>query len=184
MSGMARREFITLLGGAAAAWPLAARAQQDERVRRIGVLSASNEADPSLQQRLDAFQQGLEKFGWSEGRNIHVDYRFAAADRIRPLAKELVGLEPDAILAHSTPVAAALQQETRTIPIVFLEVSDPSFIASLARPGGNLTGLLLYEEGIPGKWLAMLKEVEPALARVALVGNPKTTPMIISCAAL
>jgi putative ABC transport system substrate-binding protein len=176
---MRRRSFITLLGGSAAAWPMAARAQQPERLRRIGVLTGSNRADPSLQERLNAFRQGLEKLGWAEGRNILIDYRSATADRIRPLAKELVNLEPDVLLAHSTPVAAALQQETHTIPIVFLEVSDPigsGFIASLARPGGNLTGLLLYEEGIPGKWLAMLKEVEPALARVALMANPKTTP--------
>ena len=180
VSAMRRREFITLIGGAAAAWSANARAQQQaERMRRIGVLSAAAKDDQFLQQRLDAFRQGLEKLGWSEDHNIRIDYRFATADGIRPLAKEVVRLEPDVILAHSTPVAAALQQETRAIPIVFLEVSDPigsGFIASLARPGGNLTGLLLNEEGIPGKWLTMLKEFEPTLVRVALIGNPKTTP--------
>ena len=144
---MKRREFITLLGGAAAAWPLAARAQQGERMRRIGVLMAFAEDDPETKARLAGFRQGLERLGWSEGRNVRIDYRFAAgsADRFQPLAKELVALQPDVILAQSTPVAAALQRESRAIPIVFVNVSDPigsGFIASLARPGGNLTGLL------------------------------------------
>ena len=144
---MRRREFITLLGGAAAAWPLAARAQQPDRMRRIGVLMAYAEDDPEGKARLAGFRQGLEKLGWSEGRNVRIDYRFTAAraDQVQVLAKELVALQPDVILAHATPIAAALQRESRTIPIVFVNVSDPigsGFVASLARPGGNLTGVL------------------------------------------
>jgi putative ABC transport system substrate-binding protein len=174
-----RRDFISLLGGAAAAWPLTARAQQGELVRRIGVLVSDPEDDPEI--RLAAFRQGLERLGWSEGRNVRIDYRSAAnnPDRFQPLATELVRLQPDVILAMTTPVAAALRRESRTIPIVFVGVSDPigsGFISSLARPGGNLTGLLLYEEGITGKWLAMLKEIAPSLARAALIANPRRTP--------
>ena len=179
---MRRRDFITLLGGAAAAWPLAARAQQDGRVRRVGVLMPFPEADPQIQARLAAFRQGLERLGWSEGRNVRIDYRFApvsgALDQAQKLAKELIALQPDVILGDSTAMAAALQRESRAIPIVFVAVSDPigsGFIASLARPGGNLTGTLNYEASITGKWLQMLKEIAPRLARVALVGNPKTT---------
>ena len=175
-----RREFITLLGGAAA-WPLAARAQLGDRVRRIGVLASGTEPDPIVQARLAAFRQELEKLGWIERQNVRIDYRFAhaRAEQGHVLAKELIALRPDVILAHTTPMAAALQRESRAIPIVFVEVSDPinsGFVASLARPGGNLTGLLLYEEGITGKWLAMLKEIAPHLVRAALVANPKTTP--------
>jgi putative ABC transport system substrate-binding protein len=140
-----RREFITLLGGAAAAWPLAARAQQGGRVRRVGVLMPFPEADPQIQARLAAFRQGLERLGWSEGRNVRIDYRFApvsgALDQAQKLAKELIALQPDVILGDSTAMAAALQRESRAIPIVFVAVSDPigsGFIASLARPGGNL----------------------------------------------
>jgi putative tryptophan/tyrosine transport system substrate-binding protein len=178
---MKRREFITPLGGAAVAWPLAARAQQGERVRRVGVLIPQAADDPEMKARLAAFQQGLERLGWSEGRNVRIDYRFAAnnPDRFQPLATELVSLRPDVLLAVTTPVAAALRRESRTIPIVFINVSDPigsGFIASQARPGGNLTGLLLYEEGITGKWLAMLKEIAPGLSRAALIANPRRTP--------
>jgi putative tryptophan/tyrosine transport system substrate-binding protein len=176
---MKRREFLGVLSGAAA-WSLAARAQQPH-VRRIGVLVVSAEDDPDTTARLAGFRQGLQWLGWTEGRNIRIDYRFAAGrtDRFQSLAEELVALQPEAILAHSTPIAAALQRESRTIPIVFTNVSDPigsGFIASLARPGGNLTGLSLYEEGITGKWLAMLKEIAPRLGRAAAIGNPKTTP--------
>jgi ABC-type uncharacterized transport system substrate-binding protein len=175
-----RRAFISLVGGAAAGWPLAAHAQQSERMRRVGVLVASAEGETDFQARLAGFVQGLEKAGWSAGRNIHVDIRFGAgkADQYQMLAKELVALRPDVILAHSPPIAAALQRESRTIPIVFVSVSDPigsGLVASLARPGGNLTGMLQYEESITGKWLAMLKEIAPRLERAALVGNPKTT---------
>ena len=174
---MKRREFITLLGGAAA-WPMTARAQQPERMRRIGVLASSADDDPEMKARLAAFRQRLEKRGWFEGRNIHIETRFAAASKYEPFARELVATQPDVILAHTTPVAAALQRESRTIPIVFVNVSDPigsGFIASLARPGGNFTGVLLYEASIIGKWLAMLKEIAPRLERVALMANPKTT---------
>src|SRR5436190_22049469 len=177
---MRRRELITLLGGAAA-WPVAGRAQQPDRMRRIGVLMGFAEDDPEMKTRLAGFRQSLERLGWSEGRNVRIDYRFAVGspDRFRAFAKELVALRPDLIFASTTPVAAALQQQSRSIPIVFVNVSDPigsGLVASLARPGGNLTGLLLYEEGITGKWLAMLKEIAPQLERAALLADPKTMP--------
>ena len=178
---MRRREFITLLGGAAAAWPIAARAQQRERVRRIGVLTGDGEDDPEVKARFAAFQQALEILAWPVGRNIRIDYRFADnnPDRYQKLAKDLVRLEPDLLLAYTTPVATAFGRETRSIPIVFVNVSDPvgsGLVASLAQPTGNLTGLMLYEEGITGKWLAMLKEIAPGLSRAALIANPKRTP--------
>jgi ABC-type uncharacterized transport system substrate-binding protein len=174
---MRRREFLILVGGAAGLWPLTA---QSDPVRRIGVLSGLAEDDPQMKSRLAGFRQGLERRGWSEGRNVRIDYRFAASgpDRYQPLAKELIALQPEVILAHSTPVATALQRESRKIPIVFVNVSDPigsGLIVSFARPGGNLTGVLFYEESIVGKWLAMLKEIAPQLRRAALVANPKTT---------
>jgi putative ABC transport system substrate-binding protein len=172
-----RREFI--IGGAAAAWPLAARAQQSERVRRVGVLVGLAENDPEMKERIAGLRQGLEKLGWAEGNNLRIDYRFAPAGaQARLLARELIALQPDVILTQSTPATAAMQQETRTIPIVFASVADPigsGFVASLSRPGGNLTGLLQYEEGITGKWLAMLKEIAPNLTRAALVANPRTS---------
>ena len=175
---MKRREFISLLGGAAAAWPIVARAQQPEPMRRIGVLVGLAENDPEMKERLAGFRQGLEKLGWSEGSNVRIDYRFApAGTRAHLLARELVALQPDVILAQSTPATAALKPETSTIPIVFAGVADPigsGFVASLARPSGNLTGLLQYEEGITGKWLAMLKEIAPNLTRAALLANPRT----------
>src|SRR6266436_3240591 len=176
---MKRRDFITLLGGAAA-WPLAVRAQQPERVRRIGVPMGFAEDDPEAKARLAAFRQGLEKRGWSEGRNVRIDTRFAPAGaQAQVVAKELVALQPDVILAHSTPVTAALQRESRTIPIVFAGVADPigsGFVASLPQPGGNITGVMLYEASVTGKWLAMLKEIAPSLVRAAFVANPKTAP--------
>jgi putative ABC transport system substrate-binding protein len=176
---MRRREFITLLGGATA-WPLTARAQQTDRVHRIGVLLNFTEDDPEGRERLAAFQQGLERRGWSEGRNVHFEHRFTAAkaERISLLAKELIALQPDVILAHSTPCAAALHDETRTIPIVFVNVSDPigsRFVASLARPGSNFTGVLHLEASIVGKWLAMLKEIAPHVTNAALLGNRKAS---------
>ena len=178
---MQRREFIRLFSGAAIVWPLAARAQQAGRVRRIGVLMGYAEDDPETKARLTAFRQRLEKRGWSEGRNIHIETRFAGNDssKYEPLAKELVATQPDVILAHTTRVAAALQRETGVIPIVFVNVSDPigsGFVTSLARPGKNFTGVLQYEASVVGKWLAMLKEIAPRLERVAVVANPKTTP--------
>jgi ABC-type uncharacterized transport system substrate-binding protein len=177
---MRRRKFIALLAGATA-WPLTARAQQADRVRRIGVLIGYTEDDPETKARLAAFRQRLEKRGWTEGRNVHIETRFAGSDssKYEPLAKELVATQPDVILAHTTRVAAALQRESRVIPIVFVNVSDPigsGFVASLARPGENFTGVLQYEASVVGKWLAMLKEIEPRLERVAFVANPKTTP--------
>lgn len=178
---MRRREFIGLLCGTAAGWPLAARAQQSaEPMRRIGVLMETTENDPERTKQFARFKERLASLGWEEGRTVHIDYRFAAAhgDQFQALAKELVALQPDVVLAVSTPAIAAIQRETRTIPIVFLGTSDPigsGFVASLAQPGGNLTGLMLYEVGIAGKWLGMLKEIAPNLKRAALVANPKTT---------
>jgi hypothetical protein len=178
---MRRREFITLLGGAAA-WPLATRAQQTEGMRRIGVLMGLPEDDPETKARAVKFRQELERLGWAEGRNVRIDTRFAPAGaQAQVLAKELVDLRPDVILAHSAQIAAALHRQTRTIPIVFVNVSDPigaGFVDTLARPGGNLTGLLHYEEGIVGKWLALLKEIAPHLARAALVADPKSLRLL------
>jgi putative tryptophan/tyrosine transport system substrate-binding protein len=174
---MRRRDFITLLSGMAAAWPLAARAQQP---RRIGVMIALPESDPELKKWLAAFQQSLERLGWSKGRNVHLDYRFAPAGvRAQELAKELLTLQPDVILAFSTPVTAAFQRESRTIPIVFIGIADAvgqGFVSSLAQPGGNLTGLTMFEASVAGKWLWMLKEIDPQLARAAFVINPGTAP--------
>jgi putative ABC transport system substrate-binding protein len=181
---MRRRDFVMLLGGATVStpmlWPLAARAQQSDPIRRVGVLIGFAEDDPETKARLAGFRQGLERRKWSEGHNVHLDYRFAAGnfDQFRVLAKELITLQPDVILAHTTAVAAALQRESRTIPIVFVNVSDPigaGFIESMAQPGGNFTGVLHYEAGIIGKWLAMLKEIAPRLERAALIADPKTT---------
>ena len=166
------RKFISPLGGTVAAWPLAATAQKPERIRLIGMLAGIN--DPEIK----AFEQELEKRGWSEGRNIHIEYRYAPAGAQAPtLAKELVAMQPEVLFAVSRPITTALQQETHTIPIVFTYVIDPigaGFIASLARPGGNLTGLMAYEPSTVGKWLSMLKEIAPQTAHVALLGNPKT----------
>jgi ABC-type uncharacterized transport system substrate-binding protein len=169
---MQRREFISFLGGTIASWPLAARAQKPERIRLIGMLAAIN--DPEMK----AFEQELEKRGWSEGRNIHIEHRYAPAGaQMQTLAKELVAMQPEVIFAMSRPATAALQKETGTIPIVFTYVIDPigaGFIASLARPGGNLTGIMAYDPSVVGKWLGMLKEIAPQTVRVALLGNPKT----------
>lgn len=171
-ANMRRRKFITLCGGAAVTWSLAATAQKLERPRLIGMLSAVN--DPEMK----AFEQELERRGWSEGRNIHLEYRYAPAGaQVQTLAKELVAMQPEVIFAMSRPVTAALQKETGTIPIVFTYVIDPigaGFIASLARPGGNLTGLMAYDPSAVGKWLSMLKEIAPQTVRVAILGNPKT----------
>jgi putative ABC transport system substrate-binding protein len=188
MLGLRRREFISLLGGAVAAAPLRAHAQQVERVRRIGVLMSGAEHDPEMQARLGGFREGLARFGWWEGRNVRAEYRFAtaSADRAAAAAKELVGLQPDVLVALATASVTALKQQTSTIPIVFVGVPDPigaGFVTSLPRPGGNLTGTLLYEESIIGKWLSMLKEIQPRLARVAIVGNPKTNVRIYTQAA-
>jgi putative tryptophan/tyrosine transport system substrate-binding protein len=171
--GIIRREFITLLGGTALAWPLAGHAQQPPR---IGVLTPFNDRDTEGQSRVSAFREALREAGWVDGRNIRIEYRWAAGDpdRIRAYAAEIVGLAPEAILANSTPVLAALRKETQTIPIVFIGVSDPvgvGFVASLARPGGNLTGFANFEPEMGGKWLQELKAVAPSVNRVAFILN-------------
>jgi ABC-type uncharacterized transport system substrate-binding protein len=177
---MNRRDFITL-GSAAAAWPLAAGAQQPERMRRIGVLMAFDENDPKTKDWLSNFTQGLAELGWTDGRTVRMDVRWAAGsvDRMRTFAKELVQLQPDLIVAGATPATAALQRETRAIPIVFVVVSDPvgaGFVAGLPRPGGNITGFTNVEAAMGGKWLAMLKEIAPRVRRVAIMFNPDTAP--------
>ena len=176
---MQRREFITLLGGAAT-WPLAARAQQPERMRRIGVLMAFDEHDARAKGWLSRFTQGLSELGWTEGRNLQMEVRWAdSVDRMRMFAKELVELRPDAILSFGTPVTAALQRETRTIPIVFAIVSDPvgeGFVESLSHPGGNITGFHNSEASIGGKWLELLQQIAPGLKRAAMIFNPDTAP--------
>jgi putative tryptophan/tyrosine transport system substrate-binding protein len=178
---MKRRGFITLLGGAAAGWPLAARAQQPaERMRRIGVLmSVENDADGKAQ--LSGFIQGLAEIGWTDGRNLRMEIRWGGGDvnRIRTFAKELVALQPDVTLAHGTPATAALQRETRTIPIVFVTVTDPvgdGFVAGLPHPGGNITGFLTSESAITAKMFELLTEIAPGLKRVAMLFNPDTAP--------
>ncbi len=178
---MKRREFITVLGGAAVCWPLAGYAQQGERKRHIGVLLGYAESDPETNLRIAAFRAGLAKRGWSEGHNIQIDFRFSAATESEQtvLAKELLALHPEAVLAHTTSVVAAVQRESQGTPVVFVGVSDPigsGFVNSLARPNANLTGVMQYEQGIVSKWLSMLKEIAPHIERVALVANPKTSP--------
>jgi putative ABC transport system substrate-binding protein len=177
---MKRREVIALLGGAAA-WPLAADAQHPDRMRRIVFLHSLAENDPEVQARIAAFRQGLETLGWTENHNIQIEHRFSSGDlsRIQHYAAELVSSAPDLIVASSTPVLMALKQATRTIPIVFSVVNDPlgqGFVASLARPGGNITGFTFVEFAMVGKWLEMLKEIAPSVRRVALVFNPQTAP--------
>jgi ABC-type uncharacterized transport system substrate-binding protein len=180
---MKRRQFITLLGGAAAAWPLAARAQQGERIRRIGVLTSSAESDQEGQSSVAAFREGLRKLGWMEGRNSEIDIRWAAADveLMKRFAKELVTLQPDLILTSSTPATAAMLQQTRTIPIIFVLVADPvgsGFVASLPRPGGNATGFTPIVGSLGGKWVELLKEIAPRVARVTLLFNPPTATFV------
>jgi putative ABC transport system substrate-binding protein len=175
---MRRREFMAGLGSAAA-WPVAAHAQQPARVRRVGVLMGWDENDPEAKGWLSKFTQGLFELGWTDGRNMRMDVRWErdVGDRMQMLAKELVHLQPDVILANSTPVAAALQRETRTIPIVFVTISDPvgsDFVASLPRPGGNMTGFLNQDPSMGGKWLQLLTEIAPGVKRVALMFNPET----------
>jgi putative ABC transport system substrate-binding protein len=180
---MRRRELIMLLGGAAAGLPLAARAQQPERMRRLGILMAIAENDPEGQQRVAALVQGLRESGWTEGGNIHIDYRWAGADvgRIRSAAAELIDLKPDAIVAQTALTVAPLQQMTTTIPIVFLNIVDPvssGFVASLARPGGNITGFTPAEMSMRGKLLEVLKEVAPSVSRVGVLYNPVQAPQL------
>jgi putative ABC transport system substrate-binding protein len=174
---IARRKFIAALGGTAFAWPLAARGQQADRMRRVGVLESRAADDPEGKARLAVFRQGLQELGWTDGRNMRIDYRWAAADadRYRTYAAELVALAPDVILASASPSVAALRQTTRTVPIVFVNVIDPigaGYVASLARPGGNATGFTLFEYSLSGKWLELLKEIAPNLTRIAILRDP------------
>ena len=174
---MRRRQFISLLGGAAFAGPLAARAEQADRMRRVGVLESRAADDPEGRARLAVFAQGLQELGWTEGRNVRIDYRWAAAnvDLFRTYAAELVALAPDVILASASVSVAALQQTTRTVPIVFVNVIDPvgaGFVASLARPGSNATGFTLFEYSLSGKWLELFKEIAPSLTRIAILRDP------------
>jgi putative ABC transport system substrate-binding protein len=179
---MRRREFITAIAGSAAAWPLAAHAQQPERVRRIGVLMGYPENDLEGPAFFAAFREGLQKLGWMEDHNIRLDTRWASPDDTEArqrFAKELVALQPDLILSSVTPTTAALLQHTRTIPIVFATVADPvgsGFVASLARPGGNVTGFQAMVGSLGGKWLELLKEIAPRVARVAMLFNPAVAP--------
>jgi putative tryptophan/tyrosine transport system substrate-binding protein len=175
---MRRREFFGALGGAAS-WPLAARARERERMRRIGILLGFAESDPESPARLAAFRHGLERLGWKEGHNVRIEYRWGAGDptRMRAHAKELIGTSPDVLVAESTPATAVLQAETRTTPIVFLQAGNPvgsGFVTSFPRPGGNLTGFTNYAPTMAGKWLELLKEVVPRLVRTAALFNPKT----------
>lgn len=178
---MRRRDFITV-AGSAVAWPLVAFAQQPaDRIRRIGVMIGYAENDPEAQTRLAAFKQGLSTLGWNESHNLKIDVRWASgdADRATTFARELVALQPEVIMSNTTPVTAALHKATKTIPIVFVAVSDPigaGFVASLPRPGTNITGFINLERTLGGKWLELLKEIAPRVTRVAVMFNPQTAP--------
>src|SRR6266403_120982 len=178
---MRRREFISLLSGAAA-WPLEARAQPAGRMRRIGVLMANAENDAEFHDYLAAFREGLQKLGWVEGRNIQIDSRWGALDDAEARqrsAKELIALQPDLILTQNTPPTATMLQQTRTIPIIFVIVADPvgsGFVESLSRPGANATGFTIMEPTVVGKWVELLKEIAPTVTRAAFLFNPATTP--------
>jgi len=178
---MRRRNFITLLGGVAAAWPLVGHAQQGDRMRRLGILMAGAESDPHYQADVAVFREGLQKLGWVDGQNIRIEVRWAGfnAETMRRYAKELIALQPDLILSNDTPTTATLLQQTRTVPIVFATVADPvgsGFVASFARPGGNATGFAVYEASLGGKWLELLKETVPSVSRAVVIFNPATAP--------
>src|SRR6516165_11472685 len=178
---MRRREFIVGIGSAAA-WPLVTHAQPGERVRRVGVLTTRDETDPESKRQVSALTQALADLGWTDGRNVRIDLRWAGGDinRIRALAKELVDLPSEVIVAQSTPVTAAVRRETRTIPIVMAAVADPvanGFVAALNQPGGNITGFGLYESSLGGKWLELLSEIAPGLKRAAMMFNPDINPL-------
>src|ERR1035437_7754288 len=180
-AGMQRREFITLISGAAVAWPLVARAQQPERMRRVGVLVPYVESDINAQQWMKEFGESLQELGWSVGRNIQLDYRWVgpSPDRLRGDAEELVCLSPDVLFAGATPALIALQHATRSIPIVFANVADPvgqGMIASFARPGGNTTGFSAFDFSMAGKWVQTIKEVAPSVTRIGVIFNPETGP--------
>jgi putative ABC transport system substrate-binding protein len=177
---MIRREFIAGLGSAAA-WPVVARAQQREQMRRIGLLMSGGESDPVPKARVSVFTQALAGLGWADGRNVRIDLRWAGSDsnRIQTFARELVGLQPDIIVTGATPVTVAVQRETRTIPIVFAGVTDPvasGIVPRLDRPSGNVTGFAIYEASLGGKWLELLSEIAPGLKRAAIMFNPDTGP--------
>jgi len=180
-SHIGRRKFLVTLGGAAAAWPLAARAQQGDRMRRLGILMVGAESDPQYQADVAVFREGLQKLGWVDGQNIRIEVRWAGfdAETMRRYAKELIALQPDLILSNDTPTTATLLQQTRSVPIVFATVADPvgsGFVASFARPGGNATGFAVYEASLGGKWLELLKETVPSVSRVVVIFNPATAP--------
>jgi putative ABC transport system substrate-binding protein len=178
---MRRREFLGVLGSAAAAWPLTVRAQQPNRMRRLGVLSNIGESDPEAQSMVSALHQALRELGWVDARNIEIDHRWAASNpaRVAELAKQLVALQPDVLFAHTSVPVIALRKETATIPIVFAQVADPigsGFITNLAHPGGNITGFSSFESSMGGKWVELLKEITPSTTRMAFIFNPKTAP--------
>jgi putative tryptophan/tyrosine transport system substrate-binding protein len=179
--GIGRRKFVAALGGVSLAWPLPVRAQQDKRLRRIGVLMALSVDDPEAQLRAKAFEAALRDLGWTQERNLRIEYRWAPPDpdRLRVLAAELIEITPDVILAGSTPVLAALLKQSTTVPMVFVQVTDPvgnGFVPNLARPGGNITGFTNFEFSMGGKWLEMLTEVAPRIRRVGVLFNPQTAP--------
>jgi putative tryptophan/tyrosine transport system substrate-binding protein len=183
---MRRREFITLVGGAALTWPVAARAQQPELMRRIGVLMSFPKDNPEGRARIAAFLQELQQLGWIDGRNVKIEYRFDTGD-LRKAATELLTLSPEVILASATPATAALQQATRTVPIVFAQVADPisaGFVASLAKPGGNITGFTNFDYTMAAKWLELLKEIAPNVTRVGVIRDPTVTVSIGQLAAI
>jgi putative ABC transport system substrate-binding protein len=178
-SHLGRRQFMSALSGAIVAWPIAAHAQRPKRVRRIGVIMAFAANEPEGQARLGVFVLGLQEAGWADGRNVEIETRWAAGDagQFRKYASELVALEPDVILANTTTAVTALQQASRTVPIVFVSVSDPigpGFVESFSRPGGNITGFTNFEATIGGKWLELLKEIAPSIKRVSMLFNPET----------
>ena len=173
---MRRRDFITLVGGSAAAWPLALHAQQSGQMRRIGVLMPYARDNPEAQARITAFLQGLQTLGWTEGRNLQIEYRWGIGDP-QKAAAELVALSPDVIFANGTPAVAALQQATRSVPIVFAQVADPvstGFVASLAKPGGNITGFTNFDYTMGAKWVELLKEIAPYVTHVGVIRDPPT----------
>jgi putative ABC transport system substrate-binding protein len=179
---MRRRDFVKGIAGSAIGWPLAVRAQQAERVRRIGVLMGYPDSEPEGQAYVVAFAQALQQLGWAQGSNLRIEIRWAPpgnTEALHRFAKELVALQPDLIISHSTPTTAALLEQTRSIPIVFVFVSDPlgsGFVANFPHPGGNVTGFIVMEPGIAGKWLELLKQIAPRVARVAILFNPTTAP--------
>jgi len=179
---MKRREFVALLGGAAA-WPLSAHAQQQERIRRVGALNNFDESDAQAKAWFAAFEDGLQKLGWNLGRNLRIDYRWAGIDKVllQTYAAELVGMAPDILFATSAPSLIALHEKTRTLPIVFVQVSDPvklGLVADLARPGGNITGFVNFEHSIGGKWLELIRDTAPGTSRVAVIFDPDNPAMI------